>query len=410
MPLSLPESIAFEYEPLRKIGEGANGETWLLLHRAKKSQAVLKFLKFLRAEDFKAVELFQREAESLKSVNVEGVPKFYSYCTDEQGNGFLLQEYIPYPSLQSILDSGRVFSEQDAMMVALRIAFILMKLQGDYSPPIIHRDIKPSNVLYKRQDQSVWLIDFGSVANPQKRTGGSTIAGTFGYMSPEQMLGDVTLQSDYYALGATILHLITGVFPGDMPSHGFQIDLDDILREKAPRTTPELRELLASLLSPDIDKRPKNAQELCDAVQHAIIKPRLGLWDSIRRLFASSFDKDNWQITASEGENNGEILLEQGKWPFGWNFAVGMVRKIQIEDRGVSYIRFWYTFEHGDNTWLGTAEGRLDESMSALRRWAEKYDEHGASLGNDGQAKCKVVYNRHCPSENKAYSVLVPNK
>ena len=50
---NLPEEIAFSYELVKKIGEGANGETWLLRDRMKKTQAVLKFLKFLSAEDLK---------------------------------------------------------------------------------------------------------------------------------------------------------------------------------------------------------------------------------------------------------------------------------------------------------------------------------------------------------------------
>ena len=41
----LPQSIAFDYEILKKIGEGACGETWLLQHRIEKRRAVLKFLK-----------------------------------------------------------------------------------------------------------------------------------------------------------------------------------------------------------------------------------------------------------------------------------------------------------------------------------------------------------------------------
>ena len=58
----IPENITFSYELVKKIGEGANGETWLLRDRVKKTQAILKFLKFLSAEDLKTVELFQREA------------------------------------------------------------------------------------------------------------------------------------------------------------------------------------------------------------------------------------------------------------------------------------------------------------------------------------------------------------
>ena len=402
----LPESIAFDYTPVRQIGEGANGETWLLSHRATKDQVVLKFLKYLSATDFKAVELFQREAELLKSVNVTGVPRFYSYCTDAQGNGFLLQEFVPHPSLQSFLDEGTVFDEGEALHIALRIACILARLQDDYSPPIIHRDIKPSNVLYQRQEQAVWLIDFGSVANPQKRTGGSTIAGTFGYMPPEQMLGDVALQSDYYALGATILHLITGVFPGDMSSHGYQIDLDDILREKVPNATQGLRDLLTSLLSPNVGSRPQNAQNLCDAIQNAIVNPQKSLWDRIRLWFDNPSAKGSRSAGSGDAISvkNGEIVLHQGNYPFFTRFAEGVVRSNRFT--GDHCIQFEYTFEVGGRTWCSSSI----QNLSQVTAWMREFDANSVSRRGNEPAKCKVMYNRFCPSKCELHSLYLPSK
>ena len=101
----LPDSIAFEYELGKKIGEGANGETWLVNHKVKRIPAVLKLLRSLGDTDFKTEELFQREAELLKSVHVQGVPAFYDYTTDDQGNGYLIQEYILLLFKYSILFS-----------------------------------------------------------------------------------------------------------------------------------------------------------------------------------------------------------------------------------------------------------------------------------------------------------------
>ena len=104
-------------------------------------------------------------------------------------------------------------------------------------------------ILYDDYNHKVYLIDFGSVTHPQKKTGGSTIAGTFGYMPPEQMVNDVVIQSDYYAIGATLLHMITGVFPGNMSSEMFQIDFVPIIKEKAPETTDSTIHILQKLLS-----------------------------------------------------------------------------------------------------------------------------------------------------------------
>ena len=263
MTPDIPEVLAFEYEFIKKIGEGANGETWLVKNRINKTRAAVKCLKLNTVEDLKAVELFEREVQLLQSIRVSGVPAFYRYINDKASNrSYLVQEYIPAPSIQSMLDEHIIFSEAETLLVAIQLAQIIHQLQTSYSPPIIHRDIKPSNILYDRRLQSVYLIDFGSVTHPEKRSGGSTIAGSFGYMPPEQLIGDVDIQSDYYAIGATMLHMMTGVFPGTISSDVYQLEFDQVLNEKAPKTSRPMRSLLSSLLSADIDKRPPSAEAL----------------------------------------------------------------------------------------------------------------------------------------------------
>ncbi len=257
------EKLTFKYEILNKIGEGNYGETWLARDRMTHLKVAIKCLKSGAIEDIKAIELFEREAELLKSTQVHGVPKFYQYDAPSKTTpGILVQEYVDAPSLQNLLDAGERFDEMEALNVGEKVSVILNSLQTLYSPPIIHRDIKPSNVLYHRGSGEVYLIDFGSVANPQKRDGGSTIAGTFGYMPPEQIMGEAVIQSDYYALGATLLHMLTGVQPCEMPAEMYKLDFVKILKEKVPKIHSNTVELLQTLLDPDPSKRPPSAYEL----------------------------------------------------------------------------------------------------------------------------------------------------
>ena len=309
MPDNIPEKIAFEYDFVKKIGEGANGETWLAKSRINRKLAAIKCLKLNAANDLKSFELFKREVALLKSIQIEGVPKFYdAYIPDALEQSFLIQEYIDAPSIQDIMDldtqkspdadpadagetharddretpssneattpsasqkRSKQFSEKETLLIAKKIATILVQLQTSYSPPIIHRDIKPSNILYNVQTQEVYLIDFGSVANPQKRTGGSTIAGTFGYMPPEQIFGDVAPQSDFYALGATMLHMLTGIMPYNLSSNVYQLDIDQALDTYAPDTSSGVKQLLKSLLSADIHSRPTSALVLLNELEYA---------------------------------------------------------------------------------------------------------------------------------------------
>jgi serine/threonine protein kinase len=83
-------------------------------------------------------------------------------------------------------------------------------------PPVLHRDIKPANVIL-RPDGAPALVDFGAVRTVFRTAeeGGSTVVGTFGYMPFEQYMGQASPASDLYALGATLLHLITGRGPSE---------------------------------------------------------------------------------------------------------------------------------------------------------------------------------------------------
>lgn len=270
-PDNIPEKLAFDYEFIKKIGEGANGETWLAQHLFNGRKAAIKCLKLGKIDDIKTLELFNRESELLKSVNVFGVPQFYDYYPPQNGgNGYLVQEYIQAPSIQTMIDQGTKFNEHQALEIAERVAKILYHLEMEYLPPIIHRDIKPANILYRQADNMVYLIDFGSVANSQKRADRSTVAGTLGYMPPEQIMGNVTIQSDYYALGATILHMVTGIPPYKLDSNAFKIDIKSAFKLSHIKASNTLIHLLTILLSPDIDKRPQTARELLEEIQIAL--------------------------------------------------------------------------------------------------------------------------------------------
>ncbi len=86
-----------------------------------------------------------------------------------------------------------------------------------HSRGIIHRDIKPANVIFNGEAK---LADFGVVMEGKMSTnGGSTIAGTPGYMAPEQWLGQASERSDIYGIGTTLLYLLTGKNPETMQNH-----------------------------------------------------------------------------------------------------------------------------------------------------------------------------------------------
>ena len=264
-----PSELAREYYQLVKLlGEGSYGRTFLARELRTGELVAIKELK--NVKDFKSLELFKREASVLENLNVCGVPRFYNSIIPDNPlteSCYIVQEYVHFPSLQDYLKDNHKFEESETLEIIYSIAMILNILQTCYVPPIIHRDIKPSNILFDRNDlRHVYLIDFGSVATPQKRGGGSTIAGTLGYMAPEQLLGECTIQSDFYSLGATALHMLTGVAPFQMQSNGFEVDFNDAIEQHAPGTSAPMRTLIGWLMESRSEERPATASDLMGAI------------------------------------------------------------------------------------------------------------------------------------------------
>lgn len=279
-----PEILQHEYRFIRLLGEGANAKTYLAEERVSGNKVAIKQLKSVT--DFKSYDLFKREVETMRSVNIAGVPKYIDYV-EKPGSAddyYIVQEFIEGTAVSELLERraerGYGFSEEAVWEFARQMGDILWTLETQYNPPIIHRDIKPSNVIMTA-DRKFYLIDFGAVANPERKSLNSTIAGTQGYMAPEQLMGDCAVQSDYYGLGATMLHMLTGVAPFKIDTDGMQLLFEDVIDDRAPRTSDCMRQVLATLLAVRPADRPKNA----DALQKVL---RTDFGDIIKESYLSA--------------------------------------------------------------------------------------------------------------------------
>ena len=128
------------------------------------------------------------------------------------------------------------------------------------TPPIYHRDIKPSNIIVRPMGTPV-LIDFGSVCYGwrEELEQGSTVAGTHGYMPPEQYMGQVSARSDIYGLGATLLHVASGKAPSDYSFEEGRIEVPDTLP-----IAQNVRDAIAAMLEPAPKDRPQSARDVRD--------------------------------------------------------------------------------------------------------------------------------------------------
>ncbi|MBT8487236.1 MAG: serine/threonine protein kinase [Gemmatimonadetes bacterium] len=248
--------ISGRYDVVRALGQGSSGRTMLCFDREAGRQVAIKELRYDRIDAWKHLELFEREASVLARLEHPGVPRVFDYFKGDEGSGavYIVQEFIEGSSLKSRIDSGPMLGQGELVELADSLFQVLDYLH-DRAPPVLHRDIEPSNILI-RQDGSVVLVDFGGVLLGWHIAGseGATVVGTFGYMPPEQLLGQAGPTSDLYAVGATLLHALTGRAPTEFSYETGRLEVPTSL----PRTP--LVKLIDALLRPAPRDRPRSAQ------------------------------------------------------------------------------------------------------------------------------------------------------
>ncbi len=256
MPFDGP-LIGGRYRLGQQLGKGTQGEIFLARdEKAKGAEEREVIVKRLRPRGtWKSFELFEREAKVLAQLRHAGVPRFLATLEEPPGTFNLVMQRAPGEDLKTFTARRRL-SELELRDVLIRCLEILDYLHTR-SPAVVHRDIKPSN-LVRAPDGKLALVDFGAVLDAARDRGGSTIVGTYGYMAPEQLHGQVTPATDIYALGATIASIASGIEPEDIPRKGLRMDLDKLL----PSLDAGLRAALIAMTDPDPDKRPQRARDV----------------------------------------------------------------------------------------------------------------------------------------------------
>jgi serine/threonine protein kinase len=221
------EIIDHRYRLLGELGQGGSGVTYEAELLSTGQRVALKELSLKGLKDWKQVELFEREARTLKGLSHPAIPQYVDYFqvdTPDNRWFYLAQELAEGTSLADWVASGWRGDEADIRAIAQAVLQVLDYLHS-LNPPVIHRDIKPQNIL-RRDDGHIYLVDFGAVQTVYRHTMslGSTVVGTYGYMAPEQFRGQAVPATDLYGLGATLLFLLTHQSPADLPQRRLRLD------------------------------------------------------------------------------------------------------------------------------------------------------------------------------------------
>jgi len=267
-PLKVEKTIR-QYQFIRPLARGGMGTTYLVWRSTNTATGLtpqrgdLLVLKEMNADVAhipKAQELFEREATVLRNLQHPGIPRFYDFFV-EGNKKYLVMELIHGLDLeQKVRQSGAVPLAQ-AIAWMIQTCDVLSYLHSRPTP-IIHRDIKPSNLLVQHRDQRIVVLDFGAV----KAVGlpPDTRIGAEGYSAPEQAQGRPVIQSDLYAVGTTLLFILTGLSPSrfyQKQASGYRLCLEEVTRIPL-----RVRQVIERVTDPHPGDRPASATELAHAL------------------------------------------------------------------------------------------------------------------------------------------------
>jgi len=261
------------YQLKELLGQNTGRQTWLAedITCETKQRVIVKLLAINPQTNWQDLKLFEREAQVLENLNHSRIPKYYDYFSLNEQEGFglprfgLVQDYIPGISLQERLKKSHQISLTEVRYYAEQILHILIYLH-ELSPPVLHRDIKPSNLILGKEGK-IYLVDFGAVQDRVKAEGATfTVVGTSGYVPPEQLWGKAIPASDLYALGATLIHLLTGISPADLPQQQMKIQFHDQVK-----LNYNFVNWLEKLTAPATEKRFNSAREGLTALPETLL-------------------------------------------------------------------------------------------------------------------------------------------
>ncbi len=264
-----------KYEIISVLGEGAMGT----VYRAKDSvigrTVAIKVMNPEIARDKDHRTRFLREAQAAGSLQHPNVVTIYD-LGELDGHLFIAMEFLQGQDLEKIMASAEPMKLQSKLDI---IVDVLMGLSYAHKNGIVHRDIKPANIRVSDEGKAK-IMDFGVAhlaSSDMTKTG--VAVGTPSYMAPEQITsGKMLPQTDIFAVGAVMYHLLAGTKPFEAPTlqslfYRIVTEMPKPLAEVRPGLPAALDAIVRKAMAKDPEDRYANALDMANE----LISVRAGL-------------------------------------------------------------------------------------------------------------------------------------
>lgn len=270
------KKVIGSYETTEELGRGGMSIVYKADHPTLSKKVAIKLLSPSLSQDPKFIERFKNEAKLLSSFRHQNIVSIIDFG-EENKQYYIVMDFIEgYTIRQMIQQTGPM---------SLKISLNVMKsvasaISYTHRKGIIHRDLKSSNIMIDHTGR-ILVTDFGLSKDislksiPETTMQSNDIAGTFGYIAPEQLdpkIGNIDERTDIYSLGVVFYEMVTSQLP--FSEKNAPINLAYMHLSVVPEAPSKLRkdllpkaeQVIMKMLEKDPLKRYQSFDEVVSAV------------------------------------------------------------------------------------------------------------------------------------------------
>jgi serine/threonine protein kinase/tetratricopeptide (TPR) repeat protein len=268
----LTGTVAGRFVIVKMLGAGGMGQVYQAQDtKLKRLVAIKRMAPELQQNDTDRRK-FLREAQQASALNHPNIASIHDVI-EEQGEIFLIMEYVEGTPLRAMMQAGS-FATEEFFKVA---AQSLEGLNAAHEKGILHGDIKPENIMLTKEGR-VKVLDFGvarrftlgnsNEATMTAATLSTNMSGTPAYMAPEVLMQrPYDGRADLFSMGLVCYEMLGGAQPFETDSIAGTLGavlhtVPRPIEELNPKVSPSVSAVLQTMLAKDPERRYSTARDV----------------------------------------------------------------------------------------------------------------------------------------------------